>query len=475
MTNRREIDFSVGPLFKKMILYALPIVGVNVLQLLFTATDLSVLGIFTGNDNAIAAVGATTPIINLCIAFFTGLSVGAKVLVARCVGAHDLERSKRYVGTAMLVSVIFGVIIMVVGLLLAEQMLIWTSCTPGVLPYATSYLKIYMIGIPIIMLYNFCAAILRAVGDTLRPLIFLLIGGVLNIGLNIFFITVVGLDIEGVAIATVVSNAVSGGCAIVLMFKSNGYAKVERKNLRLYKKELIEIFKIGLPVAISKCLFSFANVLVSANLNALGEDAMAAHSITKEFDGFILEAVHGLGAATTAVISQNYGAKKIERIKKVVYLSILMQLVLGVTLGIILIFVGRALCGIMTDTKLVLDLCMVRISTVSICYAVLGVLNVIQESIRGIGYSFTSTLISIFANIILRLIYLYFVYPYICITGNLAHNLRMLYVLYPASWTISAVFATIILIVLFNRVKRRFVVEKTIEKDNRVDEREKIA
>ena len=152
-----------------------------------------------------------------------------------------------------------------------------------------------------------------------------------------------------------------------------------------------------------------------------------------------------------------------------------MQLVLGVTLGIVLIFAGRALCGIMTDTKLVLDLCMVRISTVSICYAVLGVLNVIQESIRGIGYSFTSTLISVFANIILRLIYLYFVYPYICITGNLAHNLRMLYVLYPASWIISAVFATIILIVLFNRVKRRFVVEKIIEKDNRVDEREKIA
>ncbi|MBQ7348672.1 MAG: MATE family efflux transporter [Clostridia bacterium] len=468
MVKRREMDFTVGPILKKMILYALPIIGVNILQLLFTAADLTVLGIFTGNDNAIAAVGAATPIINLCIAFFTGLAVGANVLIARCVGARDIEKSKRYVGTAVFVSVVFGIFLMIVGVLLAEQMLIWTSCAEGVLPYATTYLKIYMLGMPIIMIYNFSAAILRAVGDTLRPLIFLIIGGVLNIVLNIFFVTVVGWDIEGVAIATVVSNAVSGICALVLMVKSGGYAKVEKKNFKIHKQEFVEIFKIGLPVAISKCLFSFANVIVSSNLNALGETAMTAHSITKEFDGFILEIVHGISASVIVVISQNYGAKNMNRIKKVIFLSVIMQAVTTLVLGTILIFAGRALCGIMTDTKEVLDLCMVRITTVSIFYILLGVMSSFQEAIRGIGFSFTSTLISVFSNIILRLLYLYCIYPFVCIAGNVAHNLKMLYVLYPASWGLCLIAAAVLLVILFVKVKKAFALEKdkeNLEKD----------
>ncbi len=466
--RRNEVDFTVGPILKKMILYALPIIGVNILQLLFTTADLFVLGIFTGNDNAIAAVGAATPIVNLCIGFFTGLSIGANVLIARCVGARDREKAKKFVGTSVFVSIIFGFILMIAGVLLAEQMLIWTSCAQGVLPYATTYLRIYMLGMPIIMLYNFSAAILRAVGDTVRPLIFLIIGGVLNVVLNIFFITVVDWDIEGVAIATVVSNAVSGVCAFVLMLKSDGYAQIDKKNFKIHKQEFLEIFKIGLPVAISKCLFSFANVLVSTNLNALGETAMAAHSITKEFDGFLLETVHGISAATIAVISQNFGAKKLKRIKKVVCLSAIMQIVVCFALGLILLFAGRALCGIMTSTKEVLDLCMVRITTVSIFYITLGLLGTTQEAIRGIGYSFTSTVLSIFANIILRIIYLSFIYPFVCIAGNVAHNLRMLYILYPASWSVCLVAAIIIYIVLFNKVKRKFDLEKA--ENNRLEQ-----
>ncbi|MBQ2714273.1 MAG: MATE family efflux transporter [Clostridia bacterium] len=444
---------------KKMILYALPIIGVNVLQILFTTADLSILGLFTGNDNAIAAVGAATPLINLFIAFFTGLSIGTNVLIARCIGSKDLEKSRKYVGTAVFVSISFGLLLMVLGIILAEQLLLWTSCAPSVLPYATTYLRIYFIGMPIIMLYNFCAAILRAVGDTFRPLIFLIIAGALNVVLNIFFVAVIGWDIEGVAIATVASNAVSGICAVVIMKKSDGYVKIERKHLKIYKKEFSEIFKIGLPIAISKCLFSFANVLVSTQLNALGDVAMAAHSITKEFDGFILEAVHGVGAATIAVISQNYGAKNIVRIKKVIFLSLGMQLVVSFALASILLFFGRSLCSIMSTTKEVLDLCMVRIYTVSIFYTVLGVLTVLQEAIRGIGYSFTSTLISVFANIILRLIYLFAIYPFICIIGDVAQNLQALYVLYPASWALTALIATFLLVYLFKKVKRKFLAE----------------
>ena len=467
VAKRHEIDFTTGRLLKKMLKYALPIVCVNILQLLFTTADLTVLGQFTHNDNAIAGVGASTPIVNLMIGFFTGLSVGANVLISRCVGARDVERARKLVGTSVFVSIVSGIFIMIVGTILAEQLLTWVKCDPDVLPYATTYLRIYFIGMPIIMLYNFCAAILRSVGDTLRPLIFLIIAGILNILLNIFFVAVIGWDIEGVAIATVVSNGVSGICACVIMAKSDGYSKLERKNFKFHGKEFGEIFKIGLPIAISKCLFSVANVLVSSNLNDLGETAMAAHSITKEFDGFVLEAAHGIGVATVAVVSQNYGAKKPERIKKVIGISLMVQLVTCISLGLLLLLFGRQLCGIMTNTKEVLDLCVVRITTVSILYFTLGLVNVILEATRGLGYSFLATLESVFSNIVLRMIYLYFVYPAICIKGNIAHNLRMLYILYPASWTITSLVGSIFLVVLFKKVKTRLNEEKAKEEQEK--------
>ena len=465
--GKHEIDFTSGALLKKMIIYALPIIGINILQLLFTTADLVVLGQFTRNDNAIAGVGASTPLVNLLIGFFTGLSVGANVLISRCVGAGNKDGARRFVGTSVFVSIISGIVIMIVGVVLAEQMLIWTNCDVSVLPYATRYLRIYLLGMPIIMLYNFNSSILRAVGDTLRPLIYLIIGGVVNVILNIFFIVVVHLDIEGVAIATVVSNGVSAVCTTVLMTKSDGFAKLQREHLKFYKDEFVEILKIGLPVAISKCLFSFANVLVNSELNALGDKAMTANSITKEFDGFMLETAHGIGFATIAVVSQNYGAKKPERIKKVVGISIAMQLVACSFLGAILLVFGRTLCGIMSQTKEVLDLCMVRITTVSVLYIFLGILNVLQESLRGIGYSFIATLESVFENIVLRLIYLYFIYPFICIEGNTTHNLTMLFVLYPASWIIASIVGAVLLITLFKKTKKRLIEErnsKTAEK-----------
>lgn len=460
MIKRHEIDFTTGTLLGKMIQYALPIIGVNVLQLLFTAADLSILGIFTGKDNAIAAVGASTPIINLMIGFFTGLSLGANVLIARCVGSHNSEKAKKYVGTSIFVSLVFGFVIMIIGVLLAETMLIWTNCDANVLPYATAYLRIYFLGMPIIMLYNFCSAILRAVGDTLRPLIFLVVGGLINIVLNIFFVVVVKLDVEGVAIATVASNGVSGFASLYIMLKNDGYAKIDKESFKFFGKEFLEIFQIGLPVALSKCLFSFSNVIVTTELNALGEHAMAANSITKEFDGFIMEACHGIGAATLAVVSQNYGAKKPERMRRVMWLSILMEIVLCGALSLVLLFFGRTLCGIMTDTKAVLDLCVVRIQTMSVFYIVLGILNVLQESIRGVGYSFISLLVNIFANIVLRLIYLYFIYPALKIVENVGYNLGLLYALYPASWTIGSIVATVVLVLLFNKVKNNFAKEK---------------
>ena len=460
MAKAHEMDFTHGPLLKKIIIYALPIIGVNILQLLFSAADVTVLGIFT-NDQAVAAVGATSQIVNLLIGFFVGLSIGANVLVARCVGAQDTERAKRLVGTSVIVSIMFGALIMIIGVVFAKQFLIWTNCDELVLPYATKYLRIYFLGMPIIMLYNFCAAILRAVGDTLRPLIFLAVGGVANIVLNIFFIVVVGLDVEGVAIATVSSQAISAIGALVIMVKNDGYAKLSRTSCKVYKKELGAIFSIGLPMGVSKCTFALANVILISAINALGDQVMTANSIAKEFDGFILEGLHGFSLAASAVISQNLGAKNLPRIKKTIFTTLGLISGVGIAMGAILLVLGRSLCGIMTDTELVVDYCMVRITTVGAIYVLCGIFSLVQESIRAIGYSNTALVLSLISNIGIRLVYIWFVYPLLYVEGDIKRNYALVCFVWPLSWVFFMIIGSIILAYLYRRVKNKLEIHET--------------
>ncbi len=455
IAKKHEIDFTQGPLLRKIIAYALPIIGVNILQLLFSAADVAVLGIFT-NDQAVAAVGSTTQIVNLLIGFFVGLSIGANVLVARAVGARDSERAKRLVGTSVVVSIIFGTVIMIVGFVFAKQFLIWTNCDEDVLPYATSYLKIYFLGMPIIMLYNFCAAILRAVGDTLRPLMFLAAGGVANILLNIFFIVVVGLDVEGVAIATVASQATSAVGALVIMIKNDGYAKLTRTSCKVHKKELGAILGLGFPMGLSKCTFAFANVILLSSINALGDQVMTANSIAKEFDGFILEALQGFSLAAIAVISQNLGAKNIPRIKKTIFTTLALISSVGVILGALLLIFGRSLCGIMTDTDVVIDYCMVRITVVGAIYVLCGIFSLVQESIRAIGYSNTALVLSLVSNIGIRLAYIWFIYPRLYVEGDIERNYALVCLVWPISWVVFIIIGGAILVYLYKKVKNKY-------------------
>lgn len=462
MVKNHEIDFTSGPLLKKMILYALPIVGVNILQLLFNAADVAVLGIFT-NDHAVAAVGSNAAIINLLIGFFVGLSIGSNVLVARCVGAKDEEKAKRLVGTSIFISILFGVILMIVGVILAEQILLWTNCDLAVLPYATKYLRIYFIGMPIIMLYNYCASILRAVGDTLRPFIYLLVGGIVNVLFNVFFVTVCKMDVDGVAIGTVVSQGISAACALVDMIRSDGYAKLGKKYFRIYKQELKELFQIGLPLGLSKCLFSFSNVVIQSNLNELGDLVMTANSIAHQYDLFIGEALHGITIASLAVISQNLGAKNMGRIKKTIFLTTLTILVVGVSMGAVLILIARPLCDIMTDNTLVIDYAVIRIVILSASFTLCGGINVVLEAIRGIGYSFLAMILSLVANFLLRIVYLQFVYPFLAIAGSVKYDLQLIYVVYPLSWLLTILVGIFVLIALFKKVKNKIKNEKENE------------
>lgn len=454
MVKRSEIDFTKGPLLKKLIIYALPIIGVNLLQILFTATDVAMLGIFT-NDMAVAAVGASATIINLLLGFLLGMSVATNVLVARAMGSKDKEHAGHLVGTSVALSVVFGLVITVVGILLSEKLLVWTNCDPEVLPYATKYLKIYLLGTPIIMLYNFCAAILRAVGDTLRPLLFLLMSGFANIALNAFFILVLGWDVEGVAIATVSSQALSAVFSLVLMVRNDGYANLSISKIRLSRRELFGILQIGVPMGISKVSFSIANVVIYSRLNLLGADVMAANAICKEIEGFMLEIMHGFSLAAIAIISQNLGAKKMPRIKKTIMLSLLLTSVVGASLGVGLFFTREFFCGIMSDTQIVIEYAAFREAVVGCLYVICGLANVFQESIRGLGYSNTSLAISITANIVFRIFWILVIYPLLAVEGDIMRNYLIICLVWPISWAITALLGAVVLIFLYKKTKKR--------------------
>ena len=315
------------------------------------------------------------------------------------------------------------------------------------------------------MLYNFCAAILRAVGDTLRPLIFLAVGGFVNGGLNIFFVTVFGLDVEGVAIATVASQAVSAVGALIIMTKSTGYAQIKQRYLGIKATELKSIFIIGIPMGLSKCTFALANNIIYASINRLDADGtvMAANGVAKEFDGFILEALHGLTIATLAVISQNLGAKKMDRVKRTIFLSLALVSGVGVVMGAFLYALGPRLCSFMlgaeNSTPEILEYCMVRIALVGAPYVICGIVNLVQEGIRGLGYSNTSLGLSLFSNIAFRLFWIWVIYPLFYVEGDTVRNYALICLVWPISWILVIIIGSALLIYLYNRTKNRIAKE----------------
>ena len=284
--SSRTADLTSGPMLQKIILFSLPLAASSILQLLFNAADVVVVGRFAGST-ALAAVGSNGSLINLLVNLFVGLSLGANVVAARCFGAKDDRGVQDTVQTSVTLGLVSGVLLAVVGFFAARGLLELMSCPEDVIDLSALYLKIYFIGMPIMLLYNFCASILRAVGDTLRPLMFLVIGGLVNVGLNIFFVAVLKKDVEGVAIATVASQAISAVLSIVVLLKGNGYARLDMKKFRVYFPELKEMTKIGFPAGLQGCVFSICNVLIQATINTFSKSYMTANTVASQFDGFI--------------------------------------------------------------------------------------------------------------------------------------------------------------------------------------------
>ena len=425
-----EIDMTNGPLVSKTILFAIPLALSGILQLLFNAADIIVAGRFAGSQ-ALAAVGSTSALIQLIVNLFIGLSIGVNVLVARYYGGNDQKDLFETVHTSVLVGLLSGVALIFLGVGLSRPLLEWMGTPADVIDQSVLYMRIYFIGMPASMLYNFGSAILRAVGDTQRPLYFLFIAGVVNVILNLFLVIVFHLGVAGVAIATVISQCISAALVLLCLVKSDAVYRVDLKSLRVYKHKLLQMVKIGVPAGIQSATFSISNVLIQSSINSFGSIAMAGSTAGGNIEGFVWTAMDAFTQSTLSFTSQNFGAKKFKRITKVIWYNLILVTVVGLALGVGAYLMGRPLLSIYSTDPEVISYGLERMLLVCTPYFTCGIMNVLVGAMRGFGSSLTPMVVSIFGVCVLRVIWIYTVFP-------LNRTFFMLFLSYPLSWVATA-------------------------------------
>ncbi len=431
MNKKYEIDMCNGSVFGKMLLFALPLMCSSILQLLFNAADIVVVGRFAG-DNALAAVGSNTALINLLTNLFVGLSVGTNVLTAQYYGAKRERDLKETVHTSMLLSLYSGLLLMVVGLIGAPKLLALMQAPPEVLDLAVLYLRIYFLGMASMMVYNFGSAILRAVGDTKRPLYYLLGAGIVNVVLNLIFVIVCHLGVAGVAMATVISQTISAFLVVRCLVREQGGIHLELKELCITREKLGKIMQIGLPAGFQGTVFSLSNVVIQSAVNSFGNIAVAGNSAAANIEGFVYMAMNAFHQATISFTSQNYGARAYKRIYKILFAGELSVIVTGLVLGNLAVFFGEALLRIYSPSADVIAAGMTRLQIICTLYALCGVMDVLVGALRGIGYSIIPMIVSLVGACGLRLLWIATVFQI-----PEYHSLRTVYLSYPITWTIT--------------------------------------
>ncbi len=406
-----EMDMCRGPLVGKMLLFAVPLMLSGILQLLFNAADIVVVGRYVGSQ-ALAAVGSTGSLINLIVNLFIGLSIGTNVLVARHYGAKEYDDVHKTVHTSILASLICGFILIFVGLFLAVPMLEMMGTPDDVIDLASLYLRIYFIGMPVNMLYNFGSAILRAVGDTRRPLYFLIIAGIINVLLNLFFVIVVGIGVAGVALATISSQAISAILVVVCLMRNEGAIHLSLKMLRIHKKKLLHMIQIGLPAGLQGAIFSISNVLIQSSVNSFGSVAMAGNAAASNIEGFVYIAMNSFYQTSLSFTSQNAGAGNYKRIRKVLGLALLMVTVTGLVLGSGALIFGHQLLGIYSTDESVISYGLMRMSIICIPYFLCGLMDVTVGSLRGLGYSIMPMIVSLAGACGLRIVWIFTIFQF---------------------------------------------------------------
>lgn len=429
MGKSRQMDMCNGPLLGKILLFSLPLMASSVLQLLFNAADAVVVGRFCG-PQSLAAVGSNNSLINLLINLLIGLSVGANVVVARYLGAGQTEKVNKAVHTAMTVAGVGGVAFGLFGGLMAHPLLQLMGSPEDVIDLATIYLRIYFCGMPANIVYNFGAAVLRANGDTQRPMVFLTISGVVNVLLNLFFVLVMDLNVAGVALATIISQYISAVLVTICLMRETGALRLEVKKLHLDGKLFGEMFRIGLPAGLQGIVFNISNVVIQSTINSFGSTIAAGNAAASSVEGFIYTPLNCIYQTCLTFTSQNLGAGKLKRTDRVLGLCLLYTLILGLILGAASYVWGRNLLGIYSKEADVVAAGMNRLKLLGITYFLCGFMDVMAGALRGLGSSVTPMIVSMLGACGLRLLWVATIFQ----TNPVP---MMLYPSYPVSWLVT--------------------------------------
>ena len=429
MAKRYEIDMCNGPLFGKIIIYTLPLIAAGILQLLFNTADMVVVGRYAGS-NALGAVGATSALINLLINVFMGLSVGTNVAIAHYYGAGRFDELSRSLHASIALSIICGFVLLFMGQVLSPPMLRLMGTPEDILPLSVSYMKIYFLGMPVMLLYNFGAAILRATGDTRRPLYYLTTAGIINIVLNLVFVIRFGMGVKGVAWATIISQAVSAAMIIRCLVRIEGPCKLDFKKLNLDQNEVARIAKVGLPAGFQGAIFSISNVLIQSSVNSFGAIAVAGNTATCNLEGFIYNSMNSFHQTALSFTGQNMGARKIKRVWKTLAICLFSVTVTGLGMGLGAFAFGRQLLGIYSKEEAVIAFGLRRMAIIFPTYFLCGIMDVAVGSLRGMGFSIMPMTVSLLGACGFRIIWIMTVFA-----AN--HTPEVLYISYPISWLIT--------------------------------------
>lgn len=443
------IDILNGPMWDKILRYALPVAATGILGQLFNASDIAIVGNFAQGDTvaAVAAVGANGPVIGLLLNIFIGIALGANVVIANAIGRGDSNTVSRAVHTSIVAAVIGGIIVGALGQLVAEPVLSMLQVPEDVFPLALKYMRIYLLGLPVIFLYNFEAAIFRSAGDTKTPLIALALSGVLNVILNLFFVIVLNKTVDGVAIATVLANVVSSVVLLRRLLRSELFIHVEFKNLRIDWKILWRILKIGVPAGIQGAVFSLSNIVVQSAINSLGKVTMAASSAAFNVEVMAYYILNSFGQACTTFVGQNYGAGQIDRCRKALKLCLIESVIATACAVCIALLSGKYLIALFNNDPEVIRLGMVRMKFIFMSYIFSTIYDCMSGYMRGFGISLTPALLTIFGVCGTRIIWIYMVFP-------MSQTFETIMQVYPISLAINMVL--IFCALLITRPSKRY-------------------
>lgn len=469
-TSRKNIDMTEGPLFGKILLFVLPMMATNLLQTAYNAADMMVVSL-SSEENAVGAIGMTVAFVNLVLNLFIGFSVGANVVIARYIGAKNDEAASRVVHTSLSLAVILGLFGTLLGLCISRPVLTLMGADGNLLDLATTYTKIYFAGAPFIALTNYASSIFRAKGDTKTPLYVLTVSGFANVLMNVFFVLVCGLSVEGVALATVLSNVISAVVLLFCLYRSDDACRFDLKKLRIDRVSLREVVRMGLPAGLQSALFSFSNIMIQSSVlrvnnilapGSMYEPVVEGNAAVSNLNGFIYTATNSIYQASIAFTSQNVGAGKYDRIKKVMLNSYAITIIVAIIASAFILLLNRpllALYGVHEGEGIygiAYDAAMNKIRCETTTYFLLAIMEVGCGVLRGLGKAVTSTLISLIGACLLRVVWLLTVFEHFL-------TLESIYISYPVSWFITGVAALIFDIVILRKYGVTFTLKKSSE------------